>query len=450
MEECAMLNRIAVTFVSVSLFFIAPVYASPDSTIVEGDLRITGTPGVSGLVYPDGSVQYSATIGISQLPIGTTADTVASGTDSRFTDSRNPTAGSSFYIQNQTVSPQAASFSISGTGCVGGILTVGGNINLPTTTSTKGIIMSGASTLLHAYGNNNFFAGLNAGNLTTTGFWNTATGASALPANSGGVANTANGMSALYNNSNGSFNTAVGDFSLFRNISGDDNTAVGSNALSNNTDGAGNTAVGKAALGNIRGFNNTAIGNLALTNCAEGNDNIVIGVGAGGNLSSGSNNIFIGSGGNSPGVESNTIRLGNSQINQTYIAGISGVTSVDGTAVYVNSNGQLGTVTSSRRFKEEIQNMGNVSDNLMKLRPVSFYYKQNYTSGPRHLQYGLIAEEVAEVYPNLVQYNENGEPNTVFYQFVNAMLLNEVQKQKQHIDQLEERLARLEALLNMK
>jgi hypothetical protein len=121
----------------------------------------------------------------------------------------------------------------------------------------------------------------------------------------------------------------------------------------------------------------------------------------------------------------------------------------------IDADGQLGTVSSSRRFKEEITDMESVSDNLMKLRPVTFYYKPEYAGGSRLLQYGLIAEEVAEVYPELVQYDNKGEVETVSYHFVNAMLLNEVQKQRRQIEaqetvikSLEQRLARLEALFN--
>jgi hypothetical protein len=118
-------------------------------------------------------------------------------------------------------------------------------------------------------------------------------------------------------------------------------------------------------------------------------------------------------------------------VTRAFIAVIYGVTASGGSAVYVNSSGQLGTSTSSRRYKEDIQDMGDASNGLIQLRPASFHYKPEYADGPRTMQYGLIAEEVAEVYPDLVQYDpKTGEPETVSYHLVNAMLLNEVQKQQ--------------------
>ncbi len=112
-----------------------------------------------------------------------------------------------------------------------------------------------------------------------------------------------------------------------------------------------------------------------------------------------------------------------------YIAGIYGANIGSGTTVFINSNGQLGTSTSSRRFKEQIRDMGDSTNALMKLRPVTFLYKPEYDKGPRTLQYGLIAEEVAEVYPDLVAYEPDGKPYTVKYQYLTTMLLNEMQKQ---------------------
>ena len=153
----------------------------------------------------------------------------------------------------------------------------------------------------------------------------------------------------------------------------------------------------------------------------------------------------------------------------TYIAGIYGVTSASGVPVFINSSGQLGTQTSSRRYKEEIRDMGGATEALMKLRPVTFLYKHEYDNGPRTLQYGLIAEEVAKVFPELVAYNPDGSPYTVRYQFLSSMLLNEVQKQyhrseldrdviqaqQQQIDRqqseigkLQERLSQIEKMLS--
>jgi trimeric autotransporter adhesin len=155
------------------------------------------------------------------------------------------------------------------------------------------------------------------------------------------------------------------------------------------------------------------------------------------------------------------MRLGSpSYISSTYVAGIYGV-NVSGVAVQINSNGQLGAMASSRRYKEQILDMGDSSSQLMRLRPVSFLYRPEYSDSPRKLQYGLIAEEVAEVYPELVEYGKDGLPYTVRYQALIPMLLNEAQKlyrraeaqaavitmQDQRIEQLELRLSRLEAAI---
>jgi len=163
----------------------------------------------------------------------------------------------------------------------------------------------------------------------------------------------------------------------------------------------------------------------------------------------GSNNIYIGSYVVPlTGDEANTIRIGNDEQSRTFIRCIYGIV-VSGDAVYVDSDGQLGTLSSSRRFKEDIQDMGDATSDLMQLRPVTFHYKPEYADGQRTLQYGLIAEEVAEIYPELVQYDpKSGEPRTVSYHLMNAMLLNEVQGQQRRINELQERLSKLEASLD--
>ena len=196
-----------------------------------------------------------------------------------------------------------------------------------------------------------------------------------------------------------------------------------------------------ALLSNSVGNNNTAFGYSALY-YATGSSNTAVGLGAGSNLLTGDNNIYIGANVQpATNTESNTTRIG-SGISSVFVSGIYGHSATNGIAVYVTSSGQLGTSTSSRRYKEDIQDMGDATADLMKLRPVTFYYKREYADGPRLLQYGLIAEEVAELYPGLVQYDEKGEMNTVYYQFVNAMLLNEVQKQHRRIEEHEELINR--------
>jgi hypothetical protein len=202
-----------------------------------------------------------------------------------------------------------------------------------------------------------------------------------------------------------------------------------------------------ALVANTSGGNNVAIGRFALNSNTTGSNNIAIGTGAGTNLSSGGNNIYLGATGNS--TESNTLRLGSTGQTSAFIEGVSGQTSASGVAVFINSGGKLGTTTSSRRFKEEILDMDSESDVLLKLRPVSFIYKPEVDPS-RTPQYGLIAEEVAEVAPALAVFDKDGRPETVRYHFVNAMLLNEVQKSRRLIDELRadrtELLRRLDAL----
>ncbi len=295
-------------------------------------------------------------------------------------------------------------------------------------------------------GTRNTALGDNALSSNTSGFFNTAVGFDALRSNTSGFLNTAVGVGALDLNTAGSLNTATGNGALSSNTTGNTNTANGVEALDRNTTASANTAVGYEALVlATTGGNNTALGANSL-GTTTGTNNIAIGVFAGANLSSGSYNIDIGN--STPGNESNTIRIGNiTRQTATFIAGIDGATSSSGVAVYVNSSGQLGTLTSSVRFKEDVESMDEASHNLMKLRPVIFHYKAPYDDGSHILQYGLIAEEVAKVYPDLVQYDNKGQPFTVRYHSINVMLLNEIQKQKTQLDEQEARIQRLEALL---
>ena len=203
------------------------------------------------------------------------------------------------------------------------------------------------------------------------------------------------------------------------------NTASGINALINNSSGNYNTATGSDAMqSNNAGNLNTALGEGALIDNTTGNGNLGVGSDAGSNLTTGDNNIDIGN----PGVaaESSTIRIGTPGTQtMAFIAGISN-SSVIGTALVVSSSGQLGIEMSSARFKRDVHDMGATSDGVMKLRPVTFHYKQD-PQGER--QYGLIAEEVARLYPELVSYGPDGKPQTVRYLELTAMLLNELQKQ---------------------
>ena len=261
------------------------------------------------------------------------------------------------------------------------------------------------------------------------GFNNTAFGAAALFFNTTGDGNTGIGDRALNHNTTGGFNTASGVNALFNNTTGGSNTASGVSALISNTTGNDNTASGGLALrDNITGFGNIAVGRSALLN-STGNKNIGIGYKAGEALTAGHNNIFIGNQG--AGDESQTIRIGTAQA-QTFIAGIVSA-GVDGATVQVDGNGQLGIAPSSARYKQDIVPMGTNSEGVLRLRPVTFAYKED----ARHVKhYGLIAEEVAAVYPELVTRTATGEVQTVKYQELIPMLLNELQRMRQELAEL--------------
>ncbi|HEV2113886.1 MAG TPA: tail fiber domain-containing protein, partial [Terriglobales bacterium] len=263
----------------------------------------------------------------------------------------------------------------------------------------------------------------------------------ALQANTAGNSSSAFGVNALAASTINGGNSAFGYNALAANTINVGNAAFGVGALQHNNDpslfsnASSNAAFGGAALGaNTTGSDNSAFGSGALNGLTSGSSNIAVGQGAGNNFTgSESKNIDIGNFGTTG--ENNTIRIGieGSQA-QAFIAGISGVGVANATTVFVNTNtGQLGTISSSRRFKNDIVNMGAESDLLTKLRPVAFYYKPELD--PTHArQYGLVAEEVAEIAPQLVIYDKKGLPQTVSYHLVNAMLLNEVQKQRRLVE----------------
>jgi len=218
------------------------------------------------------------------------------------------------------------------------------------------------------------------------------------------------------------------------NTTGNQNTATGSGALTFNTTGNYSTATGQGSLYfNTTGVNNTANGQNALRKNTTGSFNIALGDNAGFNLTIGSNNIEIGNRG--VAGEANTIRIGRvGTQTATFIAGISGAT-VTGTAVVVNSSGQLGVAPSSQRFKQNIQTMGEASDILLALRPVTFEYRPDVD--PKGIsQFGLVAEDVEKVNPDLVTRDDQGKPYTVRYEAVNAMLLNEFIKEHHQVQDL--------------
>jgi hypothetical protein len=298
---------------------------------------------------------------------------------------------------------------------------------------------TGARALLNNTGALNTATGYEALFANTTGAANTAAGVQALFLNTAGFSNTATGVLALYGNTTGDDNTATGQQALMNNTVGNFNTGAGFQALISNTTGTSNTAAGLQALfSNTTGFNNTPTGVLALSSNTTGANNIALGVGAGSALTTGSNNIDIGN----PGLvaETRTIRIGKQGTQTaTYIAGIFN-SSASGGAVEVSNTGKLGMVLSSARYKREIHDMGAASSNLMKLRPVTFRYKDD----PQGIkQYGLVAEEVEQLYPELVIHDTAGKVQSVRYTVLTAMLLNELQKQTRENAQQAEQIEHL-------
>jgi hypothetical protein len=298
--------------------------------------------------------------------------------------------------------------------------------------------------LNNTVGFNNTAIGFESLNSNTSGFQNTANGDQALKANTTGSFNTANGFNALYLNTTGGANTANGAFALEFSDAGSFNTATGYQALSS-CKGNNNTANGAfALLSNTTGTANTANGFNALFNNTTGNNNIALGASAGFNLTIGSHNIYIGNAGGTGG-ESRTIRIGTvGAQTATSIAGISGVPVADGVGVIVGTNGKLGTVVSSERFKDNVQPMDKASEAIHALKPVTFRYKKELD--PEGIpQFGLVAEQVEKVNPDLVARDDQGKPYTVRYEAVNAMLLNEFLKEHCEVQELKSIAAKQEA-----
>jgi Chaperone of endosialidase len=288
------------------------------------------------------------------------------------------------------------------------------------------------------FGDENTFLGDDALVNDQLGVANTAIGFEALSNNIDGSQNTATGYLAMQSNTDGLFNTATGATALAFNRTGHFNTATGANALLGNRTGRENTATGESALvANQTGNNNTATGSEALHN-TTGSNNIALGKRAGFNLTSGNNNIDIGAFG--AASDSNTIRIGTQSIRyNTYIQGISGV-AVTGSQVVVAPNGKLGVIISSARFKQDIEPMDKASEAVLALKPVTFHYKKEVD--PNGIpQFGLIAEQVEKVNPDLVA-RDKGKVYTVRYDAVNAMLLNEFLKAHRHVEEQDAIIAR--------
>jgi len=267
--------------------------------------------------------------------------------------------------------------------------------------------------------------------------------------------NTALGDNSLFSldTSTGIHNTACGYDTLFNTTTGVNNTAVGWEAMSSNSIGGKNTAVGCDGLeANTTGSKNTAVGTLSLSRNTVGNGNIAIGFGAGQNVRVGNNNINLGSPGDAN--DSNTIRIGTAGTHSNaYVAGITGITVANGVTVVIGPDGHLGTATSSERYKDAIKPMDKASEAILALQPVTFRYKQELD--PNGIpQFGLVAEQVEKVNPDLVARDAQGKVYSVRYEAINAMLLNEflkehkqVEAQNQKVQELEATVARLEGTL---
>jgi hypothetical protein len=300
----------------------------------------------------------------------------------------------------------------------------------------------------------------------TTGIYNVAIGFAALDVNLTGLQNVAVGNGALLGNFSGNFNTAIGSNALYYShddqntgvgwqamysfSSGSRNTAIGTQALRGDavtrrlSTGMNNTATGARALySDTSGSDNVAVGESALQSNTRGNRNIALGRGAGMNLTTGDNNIDIGNVGFAG--ESGIIRIGTAGTQTaTFIAGIREAPLAHGVAVAVGitADGQLGVRASSARFKELVKPMDNASEAIFSLQPVTFRYKKDPAALP---QFGLVAEEVAKVDPDLVARDVEGKPFTVRYDEINAMLLNEFLKEHRTVEELKKEIAALTA-----
>jgi hypothetical protein len=313
----------------------------------------------------------------------------------------------------------------------------------------------GAGTLLLNTADQNTATGAAALLSNTTGSSNTANGSQALLSNTTGNSNTANGVFALLHNTTGSFNTANGGDALDLNITGSFNTAIGFDALVSNTIGFQNSATGYQALYFNTGGFNTANGVFALFNNTTGSSNTAYGVNALFHNTSGSGNTAVGAGaGNAVTAASNVIAIGieGADVDASCFIGNvysnnQPVVGNDPDYVTVTSAGRLGRGNiSSRRYKHDIKPMATTSEALFGLRPASFRYNKEYDA-TQTLAFGLIAEEVAEVYPDLVGRNARGQPESVRYDQINAMLLNEFLKEHKKVEEQANSIAELKSIV---
>jgi hypothetical protein len=343
-----------------------------------------------------------------------------------------------------------------------------GNLNIAigdaamqqSSTTSWNIAVGHVALLNNRNGQNNIAIGKSAMENAIAGNFNVALGDQAIGGDeftdSSGSYNVAIGAGAFRRNANGNYNTAIGyqsmgslgdDETTSPNL-GSNNTAYGVRTLRSNESGASNTAVGANALhNNTIGNYNTANGNNSLRNLSSGIRNVAIGHSAGFNITTGSDNIIIGGDNTGRAADNGVIRIGRKANQQkTFIAGIQGVQTarIPASPVVIDVNGQLGTIQSSIVYKENVEAIGALSERVLALRPVKFQYKQASEDGTKPLQFGLIAEEVAEVFPELVIRGSDGEPESVIYHVLPTLLLNEVKKDRKTIDAQNARITALE------
>jgi len=407
-----------------------------------------GYPGANTAEGDNALLNVNTAIGINNTAVGANAlrDNTTGGYNVAVGSgalASNTTGQQNMAIGTQALTNSNANFN----------LAIGFRVGFMNTTGNHLTGIGAAALRNNTTGSFNTAIGADALKENTTSSGNTAVGNSALSSNTIGNGNNAVGGLALFHNMTGSFNAALGDSALESNTSGDDNVAVGADALTNNFDGGDNTAVGTAALASNRdsagstavgatalenstGGANTALGFGALGHDTTGVSNTALGYNAGMNQDVGSNNVYIGAAIQGVAGESDTCR----------IKSIFGQTATNGSPVYITSSNKLGTDTSSKRFKDNIKPMGNASEALLALKPVTFRYKKEIDPEGKS-QFGLVAEEVEKVNPDLIVRDEEGKPYSVRYDQVNAMLLNEFLKEHKAFLQEREKVEKLEATL---
>ena len=409
----------------------------PNGNTAEGDSALAGltsgfyNSGVGFLsVLSNGAASFNTGVGAGALLSNTANENTATGAGALFsnTTGSSNTANGTFALFSNTEGSQNTATGTNAlfSNTIGFFNTANGLEALySNTTGTFNTATGFIALYSNTTGTDNTANGFQALAANSSGTFNTASGSQALMNNTSAIQNTSTGYAALKSNTTGASDTATGAFALQFNTDGFDNTAIGTGALNFNTIGDLNTAVGVLALGfNETGSENTAVGFGALA-YTTGDENVAMGSNAGVNVTTASHVICIGS-----------FVTGENVSDSCYIGSIFGQTSPGGAAVFINSDGKLGTLTSSRRFKEEIKPMERASEALLALEPVTFRYKRGIDP-ERIPQFGLVAEEVEKVNPDLVVRDKEGKPYSVRYEAVNAMLLNEFLKEHRKVEKLE-------------